>query len=100
MMSRKKSAPSTEVQKDGRQQKLKQEVPGGYKKKPFYPEDSQAGAQVAQVGCAGSILQGFQDWSGQRPEQPGLTSQLTLFAAGGWTRDLPRVPSNLNEPVI
>lgn len=34
--------------------------------------------QGAQKGCAVSILGGFQQQSGERPEQPGLTSPLTL----------------------
>ena len=52
-------------------------------KEGFQPEDSQTGAQVAQGGCAVSVLGGFQDPTGQNPEQPGWISQLTLLGAGG-----------------
>lgn len=44
-----------------------------------HQETSQA--QVAQTGCAVSILGGLQDETGQSPEQPGL-------GAGGRTPNL------------
>lgn len=49
----------------------------------FLHEDSQAVEQAAQTGCAICNLGGFQDLTGQGPEQPGLTSDLALLWAGG-----------------
>ena len=44
----------------------------------------------AQRRCAPSILGGFEDPTGQSPEQPHLSSVATLLWAGSWTRDLLR----------
>lgn len=60
--------------------------------------------QTAWGGCAIPIPAGFKDLTGQNPEQPGLTSELALLGAGGWTENLLRFQSqfsfNLNFPVI
>lgn len=45
-------------------------------------------------------LWSFQDPNGKSTEQPGLVSQLTLLGTGGWTRDLLRVPSNINDSML
>lgn len=83
---------SFEVEKDGRQQKLKQEN-FQLNVRNFLPW-RQPGRGT---GCSGwwFVLQGFQAWSGLHPEQLGMMSLLTLPAAGGWTRELQG-----NEPVI
>lgn len=46
--------------------------------RPFHPGDSEAGVQVVQGGCAGSILGGFQTLTGHSPEHPGLSLELVL----------------------
>lgn len=70
-------------------QKLKQEVPAGYKE-TIHHEDSQALDQAAQQGCAVSVLGGFQDPTGQSLEQPGLTPEEAFPAwSMGLQRSLP-----------
>ena len=59
--------------------KKRREVQTGYKEKLFPQEGSEAVEQVAQQGCAASVLEGFQDLAGQSHEQPGLPSREILF---------------------
>lgn len=54
----------------------KQAVQAGCKEKPLPHMDSQA---AELTGCTLSVL-----------EKPGLTSQLSLCCAGGWTGYIPR----------
>lgn len=57
-------------------------------RRQFFPhEDSEAEAQVVHSGAV-SILRSFQLLTGWSPEQPRLTSELSLPWAGGWSRDL------------
>lgn len=53
----------------------------------------------AQKGCAASDLGGFYGLCGQSPERPGLTSELILLWAGGWTSRPPELRSNLSYPL-
>lgn len=48
-------------------------------KKSFQPEESQAGVQAAQGGCAVFVLGDFYDPNGQCPGQPPWISQLILL---------------------
>jgi len=45
-------------------------------RKNFSPEDTLAVQQVAQRNCAVSVLRGFQDLTGQSPEQPGAADPV------------------------
>ncbi|KAK4827871.1 hypothetical protein QYF61_022265 [Mycteria americana] len=59
--------------------KLKQErFRLGIRKNFFTPRTSQAGAQVAQGSCAVSVFEGFQDSTGQSPEQPAVGKEQHL----------------------
>lgn len=58
-----------------------------YKENKFHDEDGQTLAQSAQWGCTVSVLASFQNLVGQSPEQPVLSSWLTLLWAGGWATD-------------
>jgi len=55
------------------------EVQAGVKESLSHPEDSQVVDQVTQRSCAVAMLGGFKDLTGQSPEQPGLSSQLSLL---------------------
>lgn len=44
--------------------------------------------QVAQRGCARSVLGDFWDPTAENPELPGLIIEVALLGAGGWTGDL------------
>lgn len=48
-------------------------------KESFQPEDSQAGVQAAQGGCAAFVLGGFYNPNGQSPGQSHWISQLILL---------------------
>jgi len=62
----------------------------------FYCVDDQALAQVAQRGCAVSILGDSQSLAGNGHEQPLAEPALSK---GSWTRQSPEVPSHLNSSV-
>ena len=55
------------------------EIQAGYKEQLFPHEGRQAAEEVVQRGCEGSVAGGFQKLPGQRLEQPGLISQVTLL---------------------
>lgn len=46
-------------------------------------KNSQTLEQAPQRGCAGSILEGFQDLTGESPEEPGLMPEQALPWARG-----------------
>lgn len=69
---------------------LKEDYLTGYKEEYSPHEDSQHLEQVAQKLYAIYILGVFEDQIVSSPEQPGLTSHLTEFWAGGWAGDLLR----------
>lgn len=48
----------------------------------FHHEHNQAVEQVAPEVCVISFSGGFQDWTGERPEQHGLSPELVLLWAG------------------
>lgn len=50
--------------------------------KKFPHEDKQAVEQVAQRGCAGSVLEGFCDLTAENPEGPGLIPEVALLGQG------------------
>lgn len=55
-------------------------------------------AAIAQRGGADSTLWGFQNPIGQSPEQPSLSSMLTLLWAGDWTPEgCTEDPSSLKD---
>lgn len=61
--------------------KLKGEIQTGFKEKLLHRDYHQEVEEVAQRCCTVSILGSFQDLTGdwQDPEQPGLTSELTML---------------------
>jgi len=60
---------------------MKGEIQTGFKEKLLQHDYHQEVEEVAQRGCAVSVLGGFQVLTGnwQNLEQPGLTSELTIL---------------------
>lgn len=85
--SKQSHAYHSSVQCEDIRHKEKWEAQTGHKEIFFHPEDSHALNCIDQGGCAGFIWRFSRP---ENPEQPDLITQLTLFGAEGWTRDLLR----------
>lgn len=57
-------------------------------KEKLIVQGSQGGEEPVQEGCGSPIPAGFQDHTELNAEQPHVTSQFSLFSAGGGTRDI------------
>lgn len=73
----------------GRMRGNRHRVLMGFKEKFLPHEDSKAVGQVAQKWCTDSIFRFFQDTTDKTLRN--LSSALTLFLAGCWSRDLLRL---------